>query len=239
MERPQTTRPPGRGAEFLCAARTKSCTRVALAAQKADLDVQSVPASAEQSRVGLPGNHADAGLSWLPELALTWTNSRNSSAASHSASVSPSLLAADRWSCAGVVGFSHWQHESDFRPLYTGMAPEDAAAVVQKLKESGVEYRLADNGTTVLVPVGQIGRIAPRHWPAAGLPKTGRIGFELFDKTNFGATEFAEHMNYQRALEGELERSSWRWRKWSRRAFTSRCRRNRSFSMRSSRPKPA
>ena len=42
---------------------------------------------------------------------------------------------------------------------------------------------------------------------AAGLPKTGRIGFELFDKTNLGATEFTEHINYRRALEGELERS--------------------------------
>jgi flagellar M-ring protein FliF len=42
---------------------------------------------------------------------------------------------------------------------------------------------------------------------AAGLPKSGRIGFELFDKTNFGATEFVEHINYRRALEGELERT--------------------------------
>ena len=42
---------------------------------------------------------------------------------------------------------------------------------------------------------------------AAGLPKTGRIGFELFDKMNLGATEFTEHINYRRALEGELERS--------------------------------
>jgi flagellar M-ring protein FliF len=40
-----------------------------------------------------------------------------------------------------------------------------------------------------------------------GLPKTGRIGFEIFDKTNFGITDFAEHVNYRRALEGELERS--------------------------------
>ena len=44
-------------------------------------------------------------------------------------------------------------------------------------------------------------------WPGSGLPKTGRIGFEIFDKTNFGITDFAEHVNYRRALEGELERS--------------------------------
>ena len=45
------------------------------------------------------------------------------------------------------------------------------------------------------------------NWPPPDLPKTGRIGFELFDKTNFGASEFAEQVNYHRAIEGELERS--------------------------------
>ncbi|MGP8243224.1 MAG: flagellar basal-body MS-ring/collar protein FliF [Bryobacteraceae bacterium] len=107
---------------------------------------------------------------------------------------------------AGVVAFVHYRHESDFRPLYTGMAPEDAATVVQKLRESGVEYRLAENGATVMVPSQKLAesRLA---LAAAGLPKSGRIGFELFDKSNFGATEFVEHINYKRALEGELERS--------------------------------
>jgi flagellar M-ring protein FliF len=107
---------------------------------------------------------------------------------------------------AGLVTFSHYRREADFHPLYTGMAPEDAATVVQKLKESGVEYHLAENGATVLVPSAKLAdsRLA---LAAAGLPKSGRIGFELFDKSNFGATEFVEHINYKRALEGELERS--------------------------------
>jgi flagellar M-ring protein FliF len=107
---------------------------------------------------------------------------------------------------AGMVSFSHWRRENDFRPLYQSLAAEDAGAVVQKLKESGVEYRLADNGATVLVPSAHTAesRLA---LAAAGLPKSGRIGFELFDKANLGATEFAEHINFHRALEGELERS--------------------------------
>jgi flagellar M-ring protein FliF len=50
---------------------------------------------------------------------------------------------------AGVWSFVQWKRESDFRPLYTGMAAEDASAVVQKLKEGGVEYRLSENGGTV------------------------------------------------------------------------------------------
>ena len=117
-----------------------------------------------------------------------------------------SILAVAVLTVAGLYGFSQWRRESDFRPLYTSMAPEDAAAVVQKLRESGVDYRLADNGATVLVPSAKQAE-SRLTLAAAGLPKTGRIGFELFDKTNFGATEFVEHINYQRALEGELERS--------------------------------
>ena len=107
---------------------------------------------------------------------------------------------------AGIFGFSRWKRESDFRPLYSSMAPEDAAGVVQKLRESGVDYRLSENGGTVLVPSGKLAE-SRLTLAAAGLPKTGRIGFELFDKSAFGATDFVEHINYKRALEGELERS--------------------------------
>jgi flagellar M-ring protein FliF len=107
---------------------------------------------------------------------------------------------------AGLYALVHWRQESDFRPLYTTLASEDAGAVVQKLKESGVAYRLSENGSTVLVPSAKVAEMR-LELAAAGLPKTGRIGFELFDKTNFGATEFVEHINYRRALEGELERT--------------------------------
>jgi flagellar M-ring protein FliF len=106
----------------------------------------------------------------------------------------------------GIYGMTRWKHESDFRTLYSSMAPEDTATVVQKLKESGIEYRLLDNGNGVMVPSSKVAE-ARLALAAAGLPKSGRIGFELFDKTNFGATELVEHINYQRALEGELERS--------------------------------
>jgi flagellar M-ring protein FliF len=106
----------------------------------------------------------------------------------------------------GIVALTHFRTEGDFRPLYTAMAPEDAAPVVQKLRESGVEYRLADGGSSVLVPSAKLAE-SRLTLAGAGLPKSGRVGFELFDKTNFGATELVEHINYQRALEGELERS--------------------------------
>ena len=107
---------------------------------------------------------------------------------------------------AALMAFVHWRHESDFRPLFNGMAPEDAAAVVQKLKEAGVDHRLSDSGGSVLVPAARVDELR-LEMAGAGLPKTGRIGFELFDKTNLGLTDFTEHVNFRRALEGELERS--------------------------------
>jgi flagellar M-ring protein FliF len=111
---------------------------------------------------------------------------------------------------AGIYSLVHWRREADFKPLFTGLAPEDAAGIVQKLKEGGVEYRLADappsGPGTLLVPSAKLAELR-LTLAAAGLPKTGRIGFEIFDKTNLGATEFTEHVNYRRALEGELERS--------------------------------
>jgi flagellar M-ring protein FliF len=107
---------------------------------------------------------------------------------------------------AGVYELIQYQQEADFRPLFTGVAPEDAGGIVQKLKESGVDYRLGERNGSILVPSAHLAelRIA---MASAGLPKTGRIGFELFDKVNLGATEFTEHVNYRRAIEGELERS--------------------------------
>jgi flagellar M-ring protein FliF len=107
---------------------------------------------------------------------------------------------------AGLWALVHQQQEADFKPLFTGVAAEDGAGILQKLKEAGVEYRLSNGGATVLVPSARLAELR-LTMAAAGLPKTGRIGFELFDKTNLGATEFTEHVNYRRALEGELERS--------------------------------
>lgn len=106
----------------------------------------------------------------------------------------------------GIYALVSWQRESDFRPLFTSLGPEDAGGIVQKLKESGVDYRLSDTGGAVLVPSARVADLR-LSLAAAGLPKNGRIGFELFDKTNLGATEFTEHVNFRRALEGELERS--------------------------------
>jgi flagellar M-ring protein FliF len=117
-----------------------------------------------------------------------------------------SLLGAAAAVILGLWWLSRWNSERDFRPLYTGLAAEDAGAVVAKLRETNVDYRVGENGTSVLVPSEKVAELR-LQMAAAGLPKTGRIGFELFDKTNFGITEFTEQVNFRRAVEGELERS--------------------------------
>ena len=116
------------------------------------------------------------------------------------------ILAAGIAVLAAITSLSRWNRERDFAPLFSGLSAEDAGLLVARLKESGIEYRLSDSGGVVRVPSGLVAETR-LQMAAAGIPRSGRIGFELFDKTTFGATEFAEQVNFHRAIEGELERS--------------------------------
>ncbi len=98
-----------------------------------------------------------------------------------------------------------WNRQRDLRPLFTKLEPEDAGSIVARLKSANVRYRVSDGGT-VLVPSDRVAELR-LEMASAGLPRTGRVGFELFDQTNLGVTDFAEQVNFRRALEGELERS--------------------------------
>lgn len=98
-----------------------------------------------------------------------------------------------------------WNRERDLRPLFTNLSAEDSGALVARLRSSNVPYSVRDDGA-ILVPSARVAELR-LEMASAGLPRTGRIGFELFDKTNFGATDFTEQINYRRAVEGELERS--------------------------------
>ena len=94
----------------------------------------------------------------------------------------------------------------DYRPLMTGMEAADAQGLGAQLAAKSIPYEISPDGKTVSVPSEQLD--ASRMAVASdGMPHSGRLGFELFDKMNWGQTEFDEKVNYQRALEGELERS--------------------------------
>ncbi|HBY64235.1 MAG TPA: flagellar M-ring protein FliF [Solibacterales bacterium] len=117
-----------------------------------------------------------------------------------------SLLIAAVVVAGGLYSLAGWNRERDFQPMYRGLAADDAGSIVAKLKETNTEYRVSDGGSTILVPSARVAEVRLQI-AAAGLPKTGRIGFELFDGANFGTTDFGEQVNFRRAVEGELERS--------------------------------
>ena len=117
-----------------------------------------------------------------------------------------SVVAAALAVVAGLSAFALTRKGVEYKPLFTGMSAEDAGSVVQKLKEANTEHTISDDGGTVLVPAAKVAE-ARLQMAAAGLPRSGRIGFELFDQTKLGTTDFAEQVNFRRALEGELERS--------------------------------
>src|SRR5213593_834355 len=94
----------------------------------------------------------------------------------------------------------------EYQTLYADLDPQEAQGIVQKLQDLKVPYELEPDGRTVKVPADKIAEVRIQL-ASQGLPESGRIGFEIFDRTNFGLTNFQEQVNYQRALEGELARS--------------------------------
>jgi flagellar M-ring protein FliF len=107
----------------------------------------------------------------------------------------------------GVLGlFANMARTPEYAVAFSGLRDDDAAAIVAKLKDTKTPYQLADQGT-IKVPPGQVQEIR-LQMAAQGLPQKGSsVGMELFNQPHLGVTEFAEKVNYQRALEGELSRT--------------------------------
>lgn len=92
----------------------------------------------------------------------------------------------------------------DWRVLYASLDPDDARQVGQTLTQAQIPFDVSANAGTILVPAAQLDK-ARLATASKGGVKSGRLGFELFDKPNWVGSEFDEQVNYQRALEGELE----------------------------------
>jgi flagellar M-ring protein FliF len=107
---------------------------------------------------------------------------------------------------AAVVFFVKMIATPDYKPLMTGMEAADAQSVGAQLAAKKIPYIVSPDGTTVSVPADQIDA-ARLEVASHDSPHSGRTGFEIFDKVSWGQTEFDEKVNYQRALEGELERT--------------------------------
>lgn len=99
-----------------------------------------------------------------------------------------------------------WANKPAYRTLFANMNQEDAGLVIQSLKDKKIPYRLKDRGKTVEISQEMVYETRI-EMAQGGIPRGGGSGFELFDKTSFGMTEFVQNINYQRALQGELSRT--------------------------------
>lgn len=93
-----------------------------------------------------------------------------------------------------------------YQPLFSDLRAADAATIVSVLDRKKIPYRLADGGGTILVPEDMVDSTRLSVM-SEDVPLKGTVGFELFNKSDMGLTDFAQKINYQRALQGELERT--------------------------------
>ncbi|MFG0231636.1 flagellar basal-body MS-ring/collar protein FliF [Achromobacter sp. 413638] len=118
----------------------------------------------------------------------------------------PVLLGAAAAVVALVVAAVMWTSEPKYKVLFSNLEDRDGGAIVTALGQMNVPYRYNENGTALLVPADRV-YDARLQLASQGLPRGGSVGFELMDNARFGASQFAEQINYQRGLEGELARS--------------------------------
>ena len=110
------------------------------------------------------------------------------------------VLGITLWLFAGLID------KPKYATLYSGLKPADAQALGGRLAAKNISYEISPDGTSLSVPADQLD--ASRLETASqGLPRNARLGFELFDTPNWAGSDFTEKVNYQRALEGELERT--------------------------------
>ncbi|WP_025916191.1 flagellar basal-body MS-ring/collar protein FliF [Herminiimonas sp. CN] len=107
---------------------------------------------------------------------------------------------------AAVIAFWLWSSKPDYKVLYSNLSDRDGGAIIASLQQMNIPYKFAEGGGAVLVEADKVPE-ARLRLAAQGLPKGGSVGFELMDNQKFGTSQFAEQLNYQRSLEGELARS--------------------------------
>ena len=105
-----------------------------------------------------------------------------------------------------LVASSTWLKQADYRILFSNISERDGGSIIAALEQMNVPYRFSDSGSAILVPGGKVHEVRLRL-ASQGLPKGGAVGFELMENQKFGISQFAEQVNYQRGLEGELART--------------------------------
>lgn len=116
------------------------------------------------------------------------------------------LLGVIAGSIVGIVLVVGWLNNITYSRLYSGLDQAEAGEIVAYLNDKKIPYQLADGGATVEVASGDVyqTRIA---LASEGLPRSGNMGYSIFDENNLGMTDFLQNLNFRRALEGELTRT--------------------------------
>jgi flagellar M-ring protein FliF len=107
---------------------------------------------------------------------------------------------------AAIAALWLWSRAPDYGVLYSNLSDRDGGAIIASLQQMNIPYKFTEGGGALLVAANKVPE-ARLRLAAQGLPKGGTVGFELMDAQKFGTSQFAEQVNYQRALEGELARS--------------------------------
>lgn len=107
---------------------------------------------------------------------------------------------------ATVAIFVRLVAKPQYSVLYSGLDPNEGRSISRRLAGQDVPYELSSDATSISVPADRLDKVR-LQLAEEGLPHTGQLGFELFDKPDWGSSDFVEQVNYERALEGELERT--------------------------------
>ncbi|OPX34772.1 flagellar M-ring protein FliF [candidate division KSB1 bacterium 4484_188] len=99
-----------------------------------------------------------------------------------------------------------WTAKPNYEVLFSNLSPKDAGKIVESLKEKKIPYQIGNGGSTILVPSGKVYDLR-LTFAQEGMPASSNVGYEIFDQSNLGMTDFIQQINYRRALEGELSRT--------------------------------
>jgi len=117
-----------------------------------------------------------------------------------------SLVVAAIGVIGGMVALVMWSRRPDYQLLYARLAEKDATAIISELQTRNIPYQVSAGGTAVQVPSDQVYKLR-MDLAAKGLPSGDGVGFEIFDKGQFGLSDFVQRTNYLRAIQGELART--------------------------------
>jgi flagellar M-ring protein FliF len=104
------------------------------------------------------------------------------------------------------AGLLAWAYRPSYDLLYSRLDQADAGLIIEQLRDMNIKYMLRDGGRSIYVPTNKVYDLR-LDFASEGIPKGKGVGFEIFDKTSFGITDFVQRMNYIRAIQGEISRT--------------------------------